>query len=500
MATLYYTSDMHSYLYDTDYVQKRKIKTGYFQLARHFDPDALVIDGGDVLQGSPLARQIHKTGFKTFVQAEAMNAAGVNVFVPGNHDFNFGYGVLKQFVSQLDAHLVCANLRDASGSLAIEPWYIHTGKDGIRIGVVGVVTDYVNIWEDAQNLGPMQILDSLKAAESALTELRRQHVDYTVCVYHGGYDENSHGNTRYRENRSTELAALGFDTLLTAHQHMKIDPTSLGDTMTMQCGSNAAWYAKLLFMKTGIDASLLASNEGAVFPHEMLIEVEKRYMPLQEEILASLAGEIGRTEVPFEDTDKLESAVQGSRLADFFNQIQLTFSEADISCVSLFNQPRSLGPLVTAGDILAAYPFPNTLVVLEVDGVVLKNALERCASYFSLNEERIQINKDFLEPKIEHYNYDYYQNIDYGFSLRNQVGQRVVKLSYQGRDLLKHPDVKLRLVMNNYRATGTGGYEMFLDCPVIQQYKTEVQDLLFRAFEKNAFIPVPPASCYFVRF
>ena len=159
LATIYYTSDMHSYLYDTDYIHPGKSQGGYFQLARHFDPEALVIDGGDVLQGSPLARQVSKRGFRSPVQSEAMNAAGVKVFVPGNHDFNFGYEVFKQFVSLLDAELVCANLKDRSGEIKIKPWYVYTGVDGIRVGVVGVVTEYVNVWEDAQNLGPLEILD-----------------------------------------------------------------------------------------------------------------------------------------------------------------------------------------------------------------------------------------------------------------------------------------------------------------------------------------------------
>lgn len=498
LATIYYTSDMHSYLYDTDYIHPGKSQGGYFQLARHFDPEALVIDGGDVLQGSPLARQVSKRGFRSPVQSEAMNAAGVKVFVPGNHDFNFGYEVFKQFVSLLDAELVCANLKDRSGEIKIKPWYVYTGVDGIRAGVVGVVTEYVNVWEDAQNLGPLEILDSVSEASAALKELKSQNVAYTLCVYHGGYEENP-VHTEYQENRANELACLGFDVLLTAHQHTRVEPVYLGSSLTLQCASNATFYSKIELSASGIQASLLHCGEGAVFKKPALDAVKKRYEPFQQEILVSLEKVIGKTEAVLEDSDKLKSAMHGASLADFFNKIQLDFTGADISCVSLFNHPRSLGPTVRAGDVLAAYPFPNTLVVLEVTGSILKTALERCASYFMLEDGEIRISEDFLVPKVEHYNYDYYQNLEYGFSIGNQIGQRVVKLCYQGKDLLASLETKLTLVMNNYRATGTGGYEVFLSCPVIKHEKREVQDLLFDTFAHNQLIPVPPPSCFFVR-
>ncbi len=497
MATIYYTSDMHSYLYDTDYVSSSSKGTGYFNLARHFDPSALIIDGGDVLQGSPFAREISKNNFKSLVQAEVMNAAHVQVFVPGNHDFNFGSDVFCSFVDALDAALVCANLHDASGKTEIHPYHIHTASDGTRIGVVGVVTDYVNIWEDKKNLGPLLISDCVEGATKALKEVRSLGVEYTVCVYHGGFD-TQYPLTPYRENRGDELAKLGFDILLTAHQHNRTEPHSIDNTLTLQCGSNATLYAKLECNENGIEAQLYKAQEGRVFLNEALDSVQKKYLPLQQKILSDLGQQIGKTEAVLRDSDKTESAIHGSSLADFFNEIQLSHTGADLSCVALFNYPRSLGPVVTAGDVIATYPFPNTLVVLEVDGIILKKALERCASYFELDGAKIIISKRFLEPKVQHYNYDYYQNLEYEFDLSKPLGQRVVKLEYHGKNLLGDSKEKLTLVMNNYRATGTGGYEIFLNCPVVKHFKTEVQELIFSWFLKTELVKIPASSHFLV--
>lgn len=493
VADIYYTSDTHSYLYDTDYIHQGSSHAGYFELARHFEPGSLVIDGGDVLQGSPLARELSKQGFPFFIQAEAMNAAGVKVFVPGNHDFNFSDVVFKRFVSALDATLVCANLVDTSGEIQIAPHYLYVGSDGIRIGVVGVVTDFVNVWEEKRNLGSLRVLDSVESAAKAFAQLVALHCDYTICVYHGGYDDIS-ASYAYQENRSDALAQIGFDVLLTAHQHAIVQPFSLGRTLSLQCGSNAYHYARLACSKEGVDARILKAGEGKVYDHPSLEVVKTMHLDLQERVFAYLATKIGETEEVFEDIGKLESAIHGSRLADFFNQVQLEYTKADISCVSLFNAPRSLGPVVKAGDVVAAYPFPNTLVVIEVRATVLKSALERCASYFSLKEGSIVISDRFLHPKVEHYNYDYYQNLEYWFDVGKKVGERVVRLRYKQFDLLSEADRTLALVMNNYRATGTGGYPWFANCPVVRQYKVEVQSLIFQTFEETQRVAIPPAS------
>ncbi len=494
MAEIFYTSDVHTYYWDTDYISASAMEGGYFKTARHFAPDALVIDGGDVLQGSPFAQRQYKEGFSHLIQAEAMNAARVAVYVPGNHDFDFGSELLMRFVEALDATLVCANLIDHSARITPQPYLLHTAGDGITIAVVGVVTDYVNIWEGREILGPLEVTDSVEAARAAYRGARSEDVDYTVLVYHGGYDDASHS----AENRANELASIGFDILLTAHQHTVVHPYRLNGTLTLQAGSQAMHYAHLVLERFGVTAAVRRSGTGPIYEQSALCAVKERYEETQRQLIRALAEPIGRTETVFSDRSKLDSALNGSTLADFFNAVQLRHTGSAISCVSLFNHPRCLGETVTAGDVIAAYPFPNTLVVLQVDGTTLKQALERCASYFDLEEGRVKISDRFLIPKVEHYNYDYYQNLIYTFDLRQDLGKRVVRLEFEGIDLLVHRDHQLTLTLNSYRATGTGGYGYFAECPVIAQYKSDMQDLILSEFEGQRTVAQPPASTFSV--
>ena len=60
-------------------------------------------------------------------------------------------------------------------------------------------------------------------------------------------------------------------------------------------------------------------------------------------------------------------------------------------------------------DIIATYPYPNTLIVCRISGKQLKQVMERSAEYFAVaTDGTVQVAESFLVPKVEHYNYDYY--------------------------------------------------------------------------------------------
>ncbi len=109
---------------------------------------------------------------------------------------------------------------------------------------------------------------------------------------------------------------------------------------------------------------------------------------------------------------------------------------------------------MTMRGVTAAYLFANTLVVLEVTEEVLRQTLERCASYFTLVDGQPQISEEFLLPKVEHYNYDFYAGLSYTFDLRRPCGEpgdppgKTGRLPAGGRDL---PSVHQQLPGNRHR-------------------------------------------------
>ncbi len=484
-----YTSDTHGHIFPVDYALKKKASGGLLALAAQTEKDGntLILDGGDSLQGTPLSQYYIENSdkFPLHPVAESFNALGLDYYTLGNHDFNFGYDSLRDYIKAMKARCLCANLEDLGGQLDIRPWTIHTLENGLRIGITGVVTDYVNIWEQPQNMERLRVTDTFEAASKVFSEMK-MHCDVTVCIYHGGFEEDLESGLLLSdsgENIACRIAKeLGFDILLTGHQHMAVEGLELYGTYAVQPPANAG---KFIVLKATLkDGSLKAESRLLDIGSRCLAEPYNSLLPMEEEVQRWLDKPLGFLEKDVPPEGKLEAALKGSKVAALFNLVQLDATGADFSCTSLGNEPVGLSSPVTMRGVTAAYLFANTLVVLEVTEAVVRRCLERCAEYFCLEEGRPQVSGGFLQPKVEHYNYDFYGGLNYTLDLRRPVGQRVVKLSLpDGRAL---GDGKFRLCTSNYRATGTGGYEVLRDCPVLWRGGIEMPDLTAQYIQRHS--------------
>ena len=130
------TTDMHGNLYPIDYFTDRPAPRGLakiatlIQQARAENPNNLLVDCGDTIQGSPL-----ESVYQSYVRKRppaagvdssraalehdpmmlAMNPIGYDVMTVGNHEFNFGLKNLNQ--ARADAHFpwISANIEVTPG-------------------------------------------------------------------------------------------------------------------------------------------------------------------------------------------------------------------------------------------------------------------------------------------------------------------------------------------------------------------------------------------------
>ena len=97
-----------------------------------------------------------------------MNLAGYQFVTLGNHDFNYGVDALMDYLTNLDALCLCANIRDREGRLPIAPYAVHRLENGLRIGLVGVCTHFVRRWENPKTVEKLVIEEPIPAAKAAL--------------------------------------------------------------------------------------------------------------------------------------------------------------------------------------------------------------------------------------------------------------------------------------------------------------------------------------------
>ncbi len=491
--TLWFTSDTHGYVFDTDFISREPSDIGLLGFRFPKDENTLVIDGGDTINGSPLISFCQSTGQHLPV-ADVMNQLGYDYVTLGNHDFNNGPDYLANYLNALNARCLCANVSDAQGRLNVLPWAVHTLGNGLRVGLVGLVTNWVNKWEKPEHLTGLTVSDPLPAARAAVEALQREGVDVMVGIYHGGLERDPDTGRLLSdtdENIACRLCeALPFDVLLTGHQHIAMVEKHWHGTHIVQTPQNAACAVQVVLDDAGAFHSKLvhARRGGAMMP------VQASLRSGMEKWLDEPIGHLSRSIWP---EDKLKMAMEGSPIANFFNAVQLWASGADVSCTALPNELRGFDKNVSVRDVVSSYIYTNTLVVLEVAGRVLKQALEQCATYFEVADDgRLSIARAFLEPKEAHFNYDYFSGIEYTFDLSRPIGQRVTRLTRKGKAVGE--DDKLTLAMCDYRATGAGNFDMYRKCPRVREIPTEISELILKFILEKKNIEIPDARTFCV--
>ena len=483
LLTVYFTSDIHGYLYPTNFQDMKPRPMGLLSMRFPKDENTLVIDGGDILQGSPLTYYGHSLGISLPI-AEAMNDRGYDYVTIGNHDFNYGRENLLRYLRALDAQCLCANVDDLRGELPVLPCAVHTLGNGLRVGLVGLVTDWINRWEKPENLEGFSVVSPLDRAKKTIASL---DCDVLVGIYHGGIERDPESGrllSSTDENIACRLCEeIPFDLLLTGHQHIPLVGARWHDTHLVQAPCNATAYVRVELSENWEFSSELCS----VPDHVVLTEAETVLLGCLDEWLDHPIGHLSRSMWP---EDKLKMAMEGTPIADFFNRVQLWASGAEISCAALANSVRGFDRNVTVRDVVASYVYPNTLKVLEVTGKVLRQALEQCASYFERNPDgSLSVSSAFLRPKEAHFNYDYFDGIHYTFDLTRPVGDRVVSILRNGKPVTD--EQVFTLCMCDYRATGAGDFECYLSCPVIREIQTDITELILRYLESHDPVIIP---------
>ncbi|MCR5669590.1 MAG: bifunctional metallophosphatase/5'-nucleotidase [Butyrivibrio sp.] len=495
-----FTSDTHGHLYPVNYAQNCPETAGLFCVAEQItkDENTLVIDGGDSLQGTPLTMYYieHRNEYGFHPIAEGFNAMGLDFYTLGNHDFNFGYDVILDYVKEMKATLVCANVEDKRGALGIKKSVVKVLGDGTRVGITGAVTGYVNVWEQKEHLTELEVTEPIPALKKELEELKGK-CDITVCIYHGGFEEDLKTGKLFSqttENQACRISReLDFDILLTGHQHMAVEGVNIAGTHGVQPLDQAVTYCLVEADKKDEGWDIRSELVPVKDPGEGYQEIKKAHAfmdVLNQQIDKWLDEPIGCLENSIVPEGKLEAALNGSKVAAIFNQVELEFTGADFACTSLSNEPLGLEKDITVRDVLGIYQFANTVQVKGVTKSVLKEALERCAQYYDYDEQtgKVSVSKVFLRPKVEHYNYDFYAGLEYSFDITRPVGDRVVMLKkLDGTEL--SDDETYTLATSDYRATGTGGYECIGKCPVVRSYTDEMPDLLISFIKRHSPVP-----------
>ncbi|HCM90274.1 MULTISPECIES: bifunctional metallophosphatase/5'-nucleotidase [Vagococcus] len=495
--TILSTSDTHGYLYPTDFRKREqslafgltKVKEKMLTIENSVEGSLLKIDNGDFLQGSPLSYFLAKNPEKGSM-ADVMNEMGYDCGVLGNHEFNYGLEFLENTINKLNYPIICANILKDNGEFLTNCPYIITEREGVKIAILGLTTQYIPNWEQPKTVEGLIFKSALETAKEFVPKLREE-ADVIVVSYHGGFErdletgEPTEVLTGENEGYALLHEVEGIDVLLTGHQH-RVITLNEGTCPVTQPGDKGRYLAR-------VDLNYDATSRQVTHSKASLIEMEQvtenkelhtHFLPLLDQVENWLDEPQGSVSGNMIITDPMDVRIHSHPYIEFIQDVQKEVTGVDISGTALFdNNGTGFGESISMRDIVTNYIYPNTVAVLNISGADLKEALERCASYFDLDQEnQLCVSKEFLEPKVEHYNYDLYSGIDYCFDITKEKGSRVTQLCYNGQEVKN--DDRLEVVMNQYRAVGGGDYFMFGPDKIVREITIDMTELISDYLQK----------------
>ena len=108
------------------------------------------------------------------------------------------------------------------------------------------------------------------------------------------------------------------------------------------------------------------------------------------------------------------------------------------------------------------------------------------------------MNKAFIEPKPQHYNYDMYAGISYTFNIQKPIGNRVENVLFKGKPI--ELDAHYSIVLNNYRAVGGGDFNMYSADKIIKDIQVEGAEMLIDFLEQHSIEDVPEVMNFEVKY
>lgn len=496
------TSDMHGYVYPTDYAGNHdlalgaaKVATKLKKLREKAEGVVVTIENGDFIQGSPLSYYIAQGKYSIGTLTKAINQMNYDVQVIGNHEFNYGLEYLQAAIDSYQAPVLAANILNEAGDPYFGKAYTIIEKAGLKIAVLGLVTQYIPHWEKPVTLKGITFESIVETAKKYIPILRQQ-ADVVVVSYHGGFERNlmtgepTEALTGENEGYQLLQEVSGIDALFTGHQHRVIADIVNG-VPVVQPGYRGNHIGEIQLTVEKIEGKVVVTDsqvrvhslEDVAADPKILAAVETAETDLDDWLDRTL----GRVEGDMAINDPMEARLVEHPYVEFINCVQMKASKAKISGTALFNnEGTGFGSTITMRDVITNYIYPNTLAVIKVSGADLRAALEQSASYLAVEKGKVVFNPAFIKPKPQYYNYDMYEGIDYTIDMNQPVGQRITHLTFQNQAIL--PEQELEIVTNHYRAIGGGNYEMFGAEKIVREIQVDMTELITDYLKQHPII------------
>ncbi len=500
------TGDVHGLYYPTNYSsgeeQSGTYSQGMTRVATYIKEqrqqysNVFLSDSGDLIQGTPLS--YYYSFNRSDVEdpgAKILRLLDYDMFVLGNHEFNYGMDILQRQLGDMtaedsgDEHQVLvssANYLDASTNNdetkdwatwnGYEPYHIYE-YDGVKVAVMGIANPNIPNWDIPANWEGIYFAGVVETYKHYEEEMKANS-DMIVLISHSGIDGDPELSDFIRELVSTTDS---IDLVFSGHEHRngvtEIENANGEIVKVVSPGTKCAVIGRALVTYDKATGEVSVDAET----------VDMKDYPVDEELTTALQSYENDTWSSYlnvtigQASDNFSAANLGtapSAFLDLINQVQLwgaydntglntpddpsddTPAQLSISAPLISGNAENLIPAgnIKLGDLFSLYRYENWFYQLTMSGKEIRTWLECSASKLTMDENG--------NPTVEGFGLTYYdviygEGFSYVLDCSAEEGSRVVSMTYNGEEVAD--DAVFTIVMNNYRFTGGGDYIKYLN-------------------------------------
>jgi 2',3'-cyclic-nucleotide 2'-phosphodiesterase/3'-nucleotidase len=481
------TSDIHGNIFPIDYSTLKESDQGlakvstYVNSVRASNPNTMLIDNGDTIQGTPLSYYYDKIDTTTeYPLIKVMGAMKYDSWTLGNHEFNYGLDVLNRIIADAQKekiNVLSANTYKTSDNTNfVKPYITKTfnvnGKD-VKVGILGLTTKTIPNWENTDNYRGLQFNDLVDEAKKWVPVLRNtEKADVVILSVHSG-EESATDTIPENQVKAIATGVDGIDAILCGHVHANISSdTSLknpsGKVVPITEPGKWGQYVSKLDINFNADGTPNVTTKTVKMDSSIQADpaILKLAQPYEDATLKYISTVIGQSTGDFSGE---KQTTEPTALMDLINKVQADAAGTQLSIAA----PLSASAHIPSGnikiqDIMGVYVFENFLYGIKMNGAQLKRWLEYSVRYYKqVSDTDKSVVKDPV-LNIPDYNLDQLYGATYDIDLTQPActvdpntgivnsENRIKNLKFNGKPVSDTDE--FTVAINNYRYNGGGGF------------------------------------------
>ncbi|MCC7340803.1 MAG: bifunctional metallophosphatase/5'-nucleotidase [Bryobacterales bacterium] len=360
--TILHTNDIHARISPT-----REGLGGFAHLASALNRErakaeaSLYLDAGDLVQGTPVSSLYE--GVPIF---ELMNGLHPDAICLGNHEFDYGWRRIYDYLKVSRFPIFCGNLVGEGGAFLTPPPYLIRDVNGVRVAIIGLIMESLDKLTYSYNLSPWRVLPLVETARKYISQAKSDGAQLIVGLTH-----------IFPKEEEMLLAALPeMHLIISGHDHGGMKTLLRdGNRMVVRTRPNGAELGRvdLAFDLAKNQVVDIQWNRIPIIASEIPAEpaVAREVASWEAKVSAVVDREIGESKTAytrFQMKDVVERAMLESLGVDF----------------AFVNRGAVRAGLIVgkirARDIWDALPFGNRVVFGKIPGAKLPEAIRKSAS------------------------------------------------------------------------------------------------------------------------